>query len=159
MSKSNGKQKYWVLGACAGVLVLAGGLCAILLSGKGAQLTESVPGSAVTTPSAAASLPGTNIVIGTPEVDRIAEQQKQEIEAIVIRTSMLPGTTIYGVNVGGMSRDQALAAVEKKLTEEPLVVNLLLSDGTNIYPASGEGIQALPKPVEEEEDDTVLRRG
>ena len=80
MSKSNGKQKYWVLGACAGVLVLAGGLCAILLSGKGAQLTESVPGSAVATPSAAASLPGTNIVIGTPEVDRIAEQQKQEIE-------------------------------------------------------------------------------
>ena len=156
MSKSNGKQKYWVLGVCAGVLVLAGGLCAILLSGKGAQLTESVPGSAVTTPSAAASLPGTNIVIGTPEVDRIAEQQKQEIEAIVIRTSMLPGTTIYGVNVGGMSRDQALAAVEKKLTEEPLVVNLLLSDGTNVYPASGEGIQALPKPVEEEADDDAI---
>ena len=155
MSKINGKKKYWVLGACAGVLVLAGGLCAILLSGNGAQLTESVPGSAMTTPSAA-SLPETNIVVGTPEVDLIAEQQKQEIEAIAIRNNMLPGTTIYGVDVGGMTREQALAAVEEKLTQEPLVVNLLLTDGTNVYPASGDGIQALPAAVEEEEDDDAI---
>ncbi len=155
MSRSNGKQKYWVLGACAGVLVLAGGLCAILLSGKGAKLTESVPGNAVSTPSAAASLTETKIVVGTPEVDKIAEQQKQEIEAVVIRSGMLPGTTVYGVDVGGMSREQALAAVEEKLTQEPLVVNLLLSDDTNVYPASGEGIQALPTPVEEEDDDAI----
>ena len=155
MSKINGKKKYWVLGACAGVLVLAGGLCAILLSGNGAQLTESVPGSAMTTPSAA-SLPETNIVVGTPEVDLIAEQQKQEIEAIAIRNNMLPGTTIYGVDVGGMTREQALVAVEEKLTQEPLVVNLLLTDGTNVYPASGDGIQALPAAVEEEEDDDAI---
>ena len=148
MSRSNGRQKYWVIGACAGVLVLAGGLCAVLLSGKGAQTMESVPNSVVATPSAAASIPETNIVVGTPEVDLIAEQQKQEIEAIVIRNSMLPGTTIYGVNVGGMSREQALAAVDEKLKQEPLVVNLLLSDGTNVYPASGEGIQALATPLE-----------
>ena len=109
---------------------------------------ESVPNSVVATPSAAASIPETNIVVGTPEVDLIAEQQKQEIEAIVIRNSMLPGTTIYGVNVGGMSREQALAAVDEKLKQEPLVVNLLLSDGTNVYPASGEGIQALATPLE-----------
>ncbi len=156
MSRSNGRQKYWVIGACAGVLVLAGGLCAVLLSGKGAQTMESVPNSVVATPSAAASIPETNIVVGTPEVDLIAEQQKQEIEAIVIRNSMLPGTTIYGVNVGGMSREQALAAVDEKLKQEPLVVNLLLSDGTNVYPASGEGIQALATPLEEEEDDDAI---
>ena len=155
MSTINGKKKYWVLGACAGVLVLAGGLCAILLSGNGAQLTESVPGSAMTTPSAA-SLPETNIVVGTPEVDLIAEQQKQEIEAIAIRNNMLPGTTVYGVDVGGMTREQALVAVEEKLTQEPLVVNLLLTDGTNVYPASGDGIQALPAAVEEEEDDDAI---
>ena len=156
MSKFSGKQKYWVLGACAGVLVLAGGLCAILLNGNGAQLAESIPNSAVATPSAAASLPEANIVVGTPEVDLVAERQKQEIEAIVIRNSMLPGTIIYGVDVSGMSREQAQAAVQEKLDREPLVVNLLISDGTTVYPASGVDIQApATPPVEEEDDDAV----
>lgn len=156
MSKFSGKQKYWVLGACAGVLVLAGGLCAILLNGNGAQLAESIPNSAVATPSAAASLPEANIVVGTPEVDLVAERQKQEIEAIVIRNSMLPGTIIYGVDVSGTSREQAQAAVQEKLDREPLVVNLLISDGTTVYPASGVDIQApATPPVEEEDDDAV----
>ena len=156
MSKFSGKQKYWVLGACAGVLVLAGGLCAILLKGNGAQLAESIPNSAVATPSAAASLPEANIVVGTPEVDLVAERQKQEIEAIVIRNSMLQGTIIYGVDVSGMSREQAQAAVQEKLDREPLVVNLLISDGTTVYPASGVDIQApATPPVEEEDDDAV----
>lgn len=156
MSKFSGKQKYWVLGACAGVLVLAGGLCAILLNGNGAQLAESIPNSAVATPSAAASLPEANIVVGTPEVDLVAERQKQEIEAIVIRNSMLQGTIIYGVDVSGMSREQAQAAVQEKLDREPLVVNLLISDGTTVYPASGVDIQApATPPVEEEDDDAV----
>ncbi len=156
MSKFSGKQKYWVLGACAGVLALAGGLCAILLNGNGAQLAESIPNSAVATPSAAASLPEANIVVGTPEVDLVAERQKQEIEAIVIRNSMLPGTIIYGVDVSGTSREQAQAAVQEKLDREPLVVNLLISDGTTVYPASGVDIQApATPPVEEEDDDAV----
>ena len=155
MSKFSGKQKYWVLGACAGVLVLAGGLCAILLKGNGAQLAESIPNSAVATPSAAASLPEANIVVGTPEVDLVAERQKQEIEAIVIRNSMLQGTIIYGVDVSGMSREQAQAAVQEKLDREPLVVNLLISDGTTVYPASGVDIQAPATPPVEEDDDAV----
>ena len=155
MSRSNGKQKYWVLGACAGVLVLAGGLCAILLSGKGAAITQADPSAAVSTPSAAAAKSETTIVVGTPEVDHVAEQQKQEIETIVIRSSMLPGTIVYGVNVGGMTREQALAAVEEKLSQEPITVNLLLSDGTNAFPASGEGLDALLAPSEEEDDDAV----
>ena len=158
----NGKQKYWVLGACAGVLVIAGGLCAILLSGTEAQSVQSIPQStvAITPTPVPTSLPQANIVVGTPEVDLIAEQHRQEIEAIVIRNVMLPGTTIYGVDVGGMSREQAKAAVEERLSRNPLVVNLQLSDGTRLYPASGEGIQALVAtattvPEEEEDDDAV----
>ncbi|MBQ6146895.1 MAG: hypothetical protein IJI82_07675, partial [Clostridia bacterium] len=145
MGKSKGKQKYWLLGACAGVLVLAGGLCAILLSGgEEAQMTQAIPVSTFTpTPAATATaIPETNIVVTTPEVDLIAEQHRQEMEAVIIRNVMLPGTTIYGVDVSGMSREEAKAAVEERLIREPLVINLQFSDGTNLYPASGEGIQA-----------------
>ena len=141
MSIFSENKKYWVLGACAGVLVLAGGLCAILLSGNDAQIAQSIPVNSDTAPASTAySHSQMNIVVGTPEVDQVEEQHRKEIEAIVIRNSMLPGTTIYGVDVGGMSRDQALTAVNDKLTQEPLVVNLLLSDGKNLYPASGKDI-------------------
>ena len=160
MSILNGKQKYWILGACAGVLVLAGGLCAILLSGKESTLSRTLQGNAVAPPSqAAATLSQANIVVGTPEVDPVVEQHKREIEAIVIRDTMLPGTRIYGVDVSGMSREEALSAVTQKLTDEPLTINLLLFDGTNIYPTSAEGIQALSakaaEPQEDDDDDAV----
>lgn len=163
MSILNGKQKYWVIGACAGVLVLAGGLCGFLLSGDqpAAQLAQSIPESTLTPPPSATAIPQANIVVGTPEVDLIEEQHRQEKEAIVIRNVMLPGTHIYGVDVSGMSRDEARAAVEEKLAREPLIVNLLLSDGTNLYPASGEGLEnllsaaATSAPEDEEDDDAV----
>ncbi len=160
MSILNGKQKYWILGACAGVLVLAGGLCAILLSGKESTLSRTLQGNAVAPPSqAVATLSQANIVVGTPEVDPVVEQHKREIEAIVIRDTMLPGTRIYGVDVSGMSREEALSAVTQKLTDEPLTINLLLFDGTNIYPTSAEGIQALSakaaEPQEDDDDDAV----
>lgn len=163
MSILNGKQKYWVIGACAGVLVLAGGLCGFLLSGDqpAPQLAQSIPESTLTPPPSATAIPQANIVVGTPEVDLIEEQHRQEKEAIVIRNVMLPGTHIYGVDVSGMSRDEARAAVEEKLTREPLIVNLLLSDGTNLYPASGDGLDSLlsaaatSAPEEEEDDDAV----
>ena len=163
MSILNGKQKYWVIGACAGVLVLAGGLCGFLLSGDqpAAQLAQSIPESTLTPPPSATAIPLANIVVGTPEVDLIEEQHRQEKEAIVIRNVMLPGTHIYGVDVSGMSRDEARAAVEEKLAREPLIVNLLLSDGTNLYPASGEGLEnllsaaATSAPEDEEDDDAV----
>ena len=163
MSILNGKQKYWVIGACAGVLVLAGGLCGFLLSGDqpAAQLAQSIPESTLTPPPSATAIPQANIVVGTPEVDLIEEQHRQEKEAIVIRNVMLPGTHIYGVDVSGMSRDEARAAVEEKLAREPLIVNLLLSDGNNLYPASGEGLEnllsaaATSAPEDEEDDDAV----
>ena len=163
MSILNGKQKYWVIGACAGVLVLAGGLCGFLLSGDqpAAQLAQSIPESTLTPPPSATAIPLANIVVGTPEVDLIEEQHRQEKEAIVIRNVMLPGTHIYGVDVSGMSRDEARAAVEEKLAREPLIVNLLLSDGNNLYPASGEGLEnllsaaATSAPEDEEDDDAV----
>ena len=163
MSILNGKQKYGVIGACAGVLVLAGGLCGFLLSGDqpAAQLAQSIPESTLTPPPSATAIPQANIVVGTPEVDLIEEQHRQEKEAIVIRNVMLPGTHIYGVDVSGMSRDEARAAVEEKLAREPLIVNLLLSDGTNLYPASGEGLEnllsaaATSAPEDEEDDDAV----
>ena len=163
MSILNGKQKYWVIGACAGVLVLAGGLCGFLLSGDqpAAQLAQSIPESTLTPPPSATAIPQANIVVGTPEVDLIEEQHRQEKEAIVIRNVMLPGTHIYGVDVSGMSRDEARAAVEEKLAREPLIVNLFLSDGNNLYPASGEGLEnllsaaATSAPEDEEDDDAV----
>ncbi len=159
MSIFSGNKKYLALGACAGVLMLAGGLCVILLSGKDAKPSASVGQSVSASPAATASLEQTSIVVSTPEVDRVADQQKQEIEAIVIRNSMLPGTTIYGVDVGGMSRDQAKAAVEEKMLQDPPVVDLFLSDGTNVYPASGQGLDKLAEAVnlfEEEEDDDAV---
>ena len=163
MSILNGKQKYGVIGACAGVLVLAGGLCGFLLSGDqpAAQLAQSIPESTLTPPPSATAIPQANIVVGTPEVDLIEEQHRQEKEAIVIRNVMLPGTHIYGVDVSGMSRDEARAAVEEKLAREPLIVNLFLSDGNNLYPASGEGLEnllsaaATSAPEDEEDDDAV----
>ncbi len=156
MSNYKGKQKYWVLGACAGVLVLAGGLCAILLNGKGAGLAQTTPDGNNVPPAAVTTAPGMSIVVGTPEVDYVAEQQRKEINDIVTRTNMLPGTSVYGVDVGGMSREQALAAVQDKLDQEPLLVNLQFSDGTNVYPATAEELKAVPVSSEEEEDDDAI---
>ena len=159
MSILKGKQKYWVLGASAGILVLAGGLCAILLSGKNAQIAQSPMDIPAYAPADATAIPQTNIAIGTPEVDLVAEQHRQEIEAIVIRNTMLPGTHIYGVDVGGMSREQAKAAVEEKLAKEPPVINLFLTDGVSTYSGAGLHIQptaTATAPAEEEEDDDAV---
>lgn len=163
MSIFRGNKKSLIYGACAGVLILAGGLCAVLLNSSGAPtIAQSLPESTSVpaTVVAATAIPKTNIVVGTPEVDRVAEQHRQEIEAIVIRTNMLPGTHIYGVDVGGMTRDQARAAVEEKLTREPLTISLQFSDGVNVYPATGEGIRrtdaAVAASLDEEEDDDAV---
>ena len=159
MSIFNGNKKYLALGACAGVLVLAGGLCAILLSGKDGQLAQAIPQEGQAAPPAATTMAEQKFVVGTPEVDLVAEQQKREIQAIVNRTDMLPGTIIYGVDVSNMSRDKARAAVEEKLANDPPAVNLFLSDGTNVYPASGDSIEKLATAeviAEEEEDDDAI---
>ena len=162
MSTRKKKKLNIVLGACAGVLVLAGGLCVLLLGGedKGAQLVQATPETTMTPVPTATEIPQANIVVSTPEVDLVAEKHRQEMEAIAIRNIMLPGTTVYGVNVGGMSRDEAKAAVEERLVRDPLIVNLQLSDGTNLYPASGEGIDTLLASTkvaqEEEEDDDAV---
>ena len=156
-----GNKQSWVLGACMGVLVLAGALCALLLSGNKASpvqtaVQEQIPATAVAT---ATIVPNKNIVITTPGVDPLEEQHRQEIESIVIRTTMLPGTHVYGVDVGGMSREQAQAAVEEKLLKSPLTIDLKFTDGINIYPATGEGIHApapTNAPQEEDEDDDAV---
>ena len=156
-----GNKQSWVLGACMGVLVLAGALCALLLSGNKASpvqtaVQEQIPATAVAT---ATIVPNKNIVITTPGVDPVEEQHRQEIESIVIRTTMLPGTHVYGVDVSGMSREQAQAAVEEKLLKSPLTIDLKFTDGINIYPATGEGIHApapTNAPQEEDEDDDAV---
>ncbi len=163
MSIFNGKQKYLVIGLCAAVLFLAAGLCVLLLSGANAMPAQSiqVEYTAAPSPVMTTAIPEQSIVVGTPEVDLVAEQHRQEIEAVVIRNSMLPGTTIYGVNVGGMTRDQAKAAVEQQLTQQAPTVDLYLSDGKTLYPASGEGIDRLAAqagnvlPEDDEDDDAV----
>ena len=165
MGMFSGKQKYWVLGVCAGILVLASGLCVILFSGGDASSTRSaqfIPVESTVAPPTAlpTTLPEAKIVLGTPEVDLVAESHRQEIEAVVIRNVMLPGTTIYGVDVSGLTREEAKAAVEQKLAHDAPVVNLFLSNGTTIYPASGEGIQKLaatsPAIIDDEEDDDAV---
>lgn len=156
-----GNKQSWVLGACIGVLVLAGALCALLLSGNRASpvqaaVQEQIPATAVAT---ATIVPNKNIVITTPGVDPVEEQHRQEIESIVIRTTMLPGTHVYGVDVSGMSREQAKAAVEEKLLKSPPTIDLKFTDGINIYPATGEGIHApapTNAPQEEDEDDDAV---
>ena len=156
-----GNKQSWVLGACVGVLVLAGALCALLLSGNKASpvqaaVQEQIPATAVAT---ATIVPNKNIVITTPGVDPVEEQHRQEIESIVIRTTMLPGTHVYGVDVSGMSREQAKAAVEEKLLKSPPTIDLKFTDGINIYPATGEGIHApapTNAPQEEDEDDDAV---
>ena len=163
MSIFNGKQKYWILGACAGLLVMAGGLCAILLGGKETAVDRNLPDATGIPPAqtaAATALSQASIVVGTPEVDLAEAQRKQEMELIIIRDTMLPGTIVYGVNVSGMTREEATAAVNEKLAREPLVINLMLTDGTNVYPTSVDGIRALAAavdvPPEEEEDDDAV---
>ena len=134
---------------------------ALLLSGNRASpvqaaVQEQIPATAVAT---ATIVPNKNIVITTPGVDPVEEQHRQEIESIVIRTTMLPGTHVYGVDVSGMSREQAKAAVEEKLLKSPPTIDLKFTDGINIYPATGEGIHApapTNAPQEEDEDDDAV---
>ena len=161
----SGKQKYWLLGACAGILVLASGLCVILFSGADATPSQSaqfIPVESTVAPPTAqpTTLPEAKIVLGTPEVDLVAESRRQEIEAVVIRNVMLPGTMIYGVDVSGLTREEAKAAVEQKLMQDAPGVNLYLSNGTTLYPASGEGIQKLITTpttlIDDEEDDDAV---
>lgn len=158
----NGKKKYWLLGACVGVLVLAGGLCAILLSGNDVTLTQApLAKRNASSPAPTGVLATASIVVGTPEVDMVAEQRRQEMEAIIIRNTMLPGTIIYGVDVSGMSRDEAKVAVANRLAQDPLSINLLFTDGTNTFSASGKDIEefasanATPIPEDDENDDAV----
>jgi len=76
------------------------------------------------------------IAIITPEPD----PHREELDAILKRTTMLEGVTIFGVDVGGMTKEEAKAAllpvIEAK--KQDLCVNVTLGDATTVF--SGETI-------------------
>ena len=76
------------------------------------------------------------ITIVTPEPD----PHRDELDAILKRITMLDGVTINGVDVGGMTSEQAKAAVQPSLDakQKDLTVAVTLGDETQTF--SGETI-------------------
>lgn len=76
------------------------------------------------------------ISIVTPEPD----PHRDELDAILKRITMLEGVTINGVNVGGMTSEEAKAAVQPSLDalQKDLKVEVTLGDETQTF--SGETI-------------------
>ena len=145
------KNLTWILGASAGVLVLAGGLCAILLSGNTPAITPAVQ---------QATIAPKDLEVSLPQVDELQQQHQAEIDAITLRTTMLPGTAILGVNVGGMTKDEAKAALSTAALSAAQQANLQFRDGTKVYPCTAEGIEEAAKNntasvIEEEDEDEV----
>ncbi len=77
------------------------------------------------------------IVIVTPQPDL----HREELDAILRRTTMLDGVTVNGVSVGGMTMEQAKAAVLSTLDaqKQNLSVTVTLGDASEVFSADRIG--------------------
>lgn len=114
MSSLNKKQKGLVFGGSAAVLGLAVLIIALLM-GQPFSSTTLGQQNATPTPFIASQ----DVTISTPAPD-VEKQQQEEMALITSRITMLQGTSIGGVDVSNMTREEASAAVTAALTEQGL---------------------------------------
>ncbi len=90
---------------------------------------EVIVPSADNTPEPSAGSDVIAIVTPAPDLHR------EELDAILRRTTMLDGVTVNGVSVGGMTTDQAKAAVQQSLDaqKQDLSVTVTLGDTTKVF--------------------------
>ena len=88
------------------------------------------------------------ITIVTPQPDL----HREELDAILRRTTMLEGVTVNGVSVGGMTTEQAKAAVLPSLDaqKQNLSVTVTLGDASEVFSAADiETTNDLDKAIDE----------
>ncbi len=127
------KQRLWLLPLLAAILILCiacGG------SEKDPQVDYNPRTGEVTGTASPAPVESEIISIVTPEPDL----HRDELDAILKRTTMLDGITVEGVSVGGMTLEEARAAVLPVIDakRKALKVDVTL-DGASV-PFSGEVI-------------------
>ncbi len=121
------KSKLWLLPLLAVILIL----CMACGSGADRQV-EADPRTAAPAPTEETIHIGSDeISIVTPEPDL----HRDEMNAILKRTTMLEGVTIAGVDVGGLTLDEARAKVLPVLDQKKsdLRVNVKLGDVTETF--------------------------
>ena len=123
------KRTLWLLPLLAALLILC------LACGSGSD--KQTDGDGQNGTANAPEISGTEeIAIVTPEPD----PHRDELDAILKRVTMLEGVTINGVDVGGMTVEQAKAAVQSDLgaKQKDLKVEVTFGDETETF--SGETI-------------------
>lgn len=137
MSSLNRKQKGLVFGGSAAVLGLAA-LVIVLLMGQPFSSTTLGQQNATATPLIASQ----DVSISTPAPD-VEKQQQEEMSLITSRLTMLQGTTIGGVDVSNMTKEEATAAVTAALSEQGLgEVKLTLFHENGTLPDIDEDAEA-----------------
>ena len=123
------KRTLWLLPLLAALLILC------LACGSGSD--KQTDGDGRNGTANAPEISGTEeIAIVTPEPD----PHRDELDAILKRVTMLEGVTINGVDVGGMTVEQAKAAVQPTLQakQKDLKVEVTFGEHTEMF--SGETI-------------------
>lgn len=113
----------WILPLLAALLILC-------LACSGTVRNQQ----AEATPEVSAGTEEISIVTPEPELHR------EELDAILKRATMLDGVTINGVNVGGMTKEEAKAAVLPSLEAMQKDLHLEVSLGDTVEEFSGEAV-------------------
>lgn len=115
----------WLLPLVTALLILC-----LACSGSGSD--KQIGG----VPEASAETEDVSVITPEPDLHR------EELDAILKRVTMLDGVTINGVNVGGMTKEEAKAAVLPSLEamQKDLRVEVTLGDTVEIF--SGETVAA-----------------
>ena len=142
MSSLSKKQKGLIFGGTAAVLVLAVALVALVVAQPFAK-----PADAAGEGGNATSVPSQDLSISTPDPDLEGQKQKEEVAAIISRTTMLPGTTVNGIDIGGMTLSEAEAAVNAALQQQAAAINLTLLNGTDPIAVTAEDVTAVFDPA------------
>lgn len=112
MSSLNRKQKGLVFGGSAAVLGLAALVIALLI-GQPFSSTTLGQQNATPTPFIASQ----DVSISTPAPD-VEKQQQEEMALITSRLTMLQGTSIGGIDVSNMTKEEAITAVTTAIEEQ-----------------------------------------
>lgn len=126
-SKKQQRQLFLIICICTVVLIAAAVICVMLLSGLNGNGTEVVNAEATPEP-----------YVISPNPSPSAETN--DVDAIILRNTMLPGTTISGIDVGGMTKDEAKNAVTERQDELLSAFSLLVQVGDSNYTVTNENI-------------------
>ncbi|MDO4564562.1 MAG: VanW family protein [Clostridia bacterium] len=127
--KSKQRKRLFVTASiCTVVVVAAIVICVVLLSnnfggGTAAAVTDNTPEP---------------YAVGTASPN--PDDHQQQIDAIITRETMLEGTTIAGVDVGNMTKDEAKAALSAVQSELLASYSLLITVGDDSHTMNQENI-------------------